>query len=517
MTKVFFLLSIFTATLFGDYYYAQGKKQGLTKLNSFAPLQKNRSATTTIHYYKTKTGKRLGVTDTLIVSFKDLSTQLYIEKEFSLSLLEELSSHMFLYKIKDKSKTLETANLLSQLPTVKFAQPNFIKQKESRTRDPHFNASWHLLDENYGGINIQKAWEEGVHGEGITVAVYDEGIDITHEDLRANIAGYGNFNNPNAQIDMVSPTTVINNSFYNAPAPQLKDGEYIWHGTSCAGLIAAVGDNYLGSVGVAPKAKLLAIRYARDTKDDIKAFKAMARQGAAIISNSWGTYHIEDAFNEVLREVAITGRDGKGVLVFFAAGNDGCNMDAFYQTREDGTNACLTAAQYNNYNIENKAPIQDESESPYVISIAASTQDNLIASYSNYGSSIDFTAPGSGPSREYPQAPASIVTTDATGWAGSASGSYIFNFSGTSAAAPIAAGVAALILSTNPDLTKEEVLDILKMTAQKIGDYRYNDDGRNDHWGYGRIDAGEAVKLTKTYGKDIKIENFAHKIYQAMH
>ena len=511
MTKLFFLILIFTTTLFGDYYYAQGKKQGLTKLSAFSPLRKNRSIQAPINYYKTTAGKRLGVNNTLIVAFKDLSTQLYIEKEFSLSMLEQLSSHMFLYQIKDKDKTLEIANLLRELPSVKFAQPNFIKQKESRTRDPHFNASWHL-DNNRGGINVEEAWQEGAQGEGVIVAVYDEGIDITHEDLRANILGYGNFDNSDGQIDIISPTTTISNSLHNAPAPAPKltaDGRerYIWHGTSCAGLIAAVGDNYKGSVGVAPKAKLLAIRYASDTKDDIKAFKAMARKGTAIISNSWGTYHIEDAFNEVLKEISITGRNGKGVLIFFAAGNDGCNMDAFYRVAADGSNVCLSEREYQNYNVENKAPIQDESESPYVISIAASTQNNRIASYSNYGSSIDFTAPGS--------QPASIVTTDATGRAGSSSGSYTFSFSGTSAAAPIAAGVAALILSSNPELTKEEVIDILKETAQHIGNYRYQN-GRNDHWGYGRIDAGKAVKLAKTYGKSSKIENFAHKIYQAI-
>ena len=512
LTKLFLLILVFTSTLFAEHYFAQGKKQGLTKLHSFAPLRKNRSATTTINYYKTTTGKHLGVDNTLIVAFKNLSAQLYIEKEFSLTLLEQLSSHMFLYKIKDKDNTLHTTNLLSALPSVKFAQPNFIKQKKSRTRDPHFNASWHL-DNNRGGVNVQEAWDTGAKGEGVIVAVYDEGIDITHEDLRANILGYGNFNNNDGRIDIVSPTTRISNKLHNAPAPAPKptaDGreKYIWHGTSCAGLIAAVGDNYVGSVGVAPKAKLLAIRYASDTKDDIKAFKAMSRKGAAIISNSWGTYHIEDAFNEILKEVSITGRNGKGVLIFFAAGNDGCNMDEFYYTKADGSNACLTPSQYQNYQIEDKGAIQDESESPYVISIAASTQNNRIASYSNYGSSIDFTAPGS--------QPASIVTTDATGRDGSAYGSYTFSFSGTSAAAPIAAGVAALILSSNTELTKEEVLDILKETAQHIGNYPYKN-GRNDHWGYGRIDAGKAVKLAKTYGKNIKIENFAHKIYQAMH
>ena len=495
MFKIFISIFIFTSALFGNHYISQGKKQTLIALDSIEPFSKNRSVKPTINYYKTTSGKRLGVDKKVIVSFSDLSIQLYIEKEFSLSLLKTLNSHMYVYQVKNQDNTLEVANLLSNVDGIAFAHPDFIIQKKSRTNDPLYDDTWHL--NNSRGINVEQAWNY-TKGTGVIVGIYDEGIDIEHEDLRDNIIGYGNFNNDNGQIDMVKDGNILNNNLPNAPAPASD----IWHGTSCAGLIAAAGDNQRGSVGVAPDAKLLAIRYANsNVSRDIEAFDAMVDHGAAIISNSWGTYTMLDAFNDALKRISQKGRDGKGVLIFFAAGNDGCNMDQYYSVSSDGSYRCQTSSSH--------TAIHDESESPYVISIAASTQYNRIADYSNYGSSIDFTAPGS-------QYPSNIVTTDAMGSKGSnGAWNYTSTFSGTSAAAPIAAGAAALVVSENPTLSKEEVLDILKYTADKLGRYGYID-GRNDHWGHGRINAGAAVALASRYGKG-DIENFTHTIYQNMH
>lgn len=498
MYKIFIFVLIFTSTLFGDYYISQGKKQTLLALDSIEPFSKSRSIKPTVNYYKTTSGKRLGVDKKLIVSFSDLSIQLYIEKEFSLSLVKKLNSNMFVYQIKKQGTTLELSNLLSEIKGIAFAHPDFLVQKTNRTNDPFYDASWHLNGNR--GINVEEAWNNDTKGAGIIVGIYDEGIDIEHEDLRDNIIGYGNFNNPSGQIDMVQDGNTLDNDLVNAPAPASD----IWHGTSCAGLIAAVGDNSRGSVGVAPETKLLAVRYANSNiSRDIEAFDSMVNHGAAIISNSWGTYTMFDAFNSALKRLSLEGRGGKGVLIFFAAGNDGCNMDQYYSTYKDSKGntkyRCQSSSRYD--------AIHDESESPYVISIAASTRYDRIADYSNFGSSIDFTAPGGS---------SDITTTDATGSNGTSFGKYTHTFSGTSAAAPIAAGVAALVLSENPTLSKEEVVEILKVTAYKPSSVTFDKNGRNDHWGYGRIDAGAAVTLASDYGKG-DIENFAHKIYKNMH
>jgi subtilisin family serine protease len=89
-------------------------------------------------------------------------------------------------------------------------------------------------------------------------------------------------------------------------------------------------------------------------------------------------------------------------------------------------------------------------------------------------------------------------------------------FSGTSASAPMAAAIATLVLSVNPSLSKEEVLEIFKATAIKAGGYPYDINGRNDHWGYGRLEAGDAVELAAEYGK-IGTTNFAKTIYSDLH
>ena len=499
MYKIITLALILTSSLFAEHYISHGKIQTLTKLNALAPLSKNRTIKSSIDYYKTSAGKRIGVDNRLIVSFNDLSIQLYIEKEFSLKLIKKLTKQMFVYEVSDKKETLKRANALAALKGISFAHPDFIVPKRTRAyprpNDPLFYDSWHLF--NNPGINVTEAWRY-TRGKGIIVGIYDEGIDLEHEDLKGNIIGYGNYNNPSGQIDMIQSASDLNNDLANAPKPNVNN-DTNWHGTSCAGLISAMGDNQKGSVGVAPESKLIAVRYANSNiSRDIEAFKAMAENGAAIISNSWGTYSMNDAFDAVLKELSQTGRAGKGVLIFFAAGNDGCNLDLYYSTNPDGSTRCQRSSDY--------TAINDESESPYVISIAASTKNNRIETYSNYGSSIDFTAPGS-----------AITTTDAMGSKGSPGAwNYTDSFSGTSAAAPIAAGVATLVLSENPLLSKEEILDILKFTADKVGSYTYNSQGRNNHWGYGRLNAGKAVALASTYGKS-NIENFAHTIYQNMH
>ncbi|HHD84332.1 MAG TPA: hypothetical protein ENK93_05580, partial [Campylobacteraceae bacterium] len=187
---------------------------------------------------------------------------------------------------------------------------------------------------------------------------------------------------------------------------------------------------------------------------------------------------------------ATKGRNGKGILIFFAAGNDHKNLDT--------------------------AGIDDESESPWAISIAASTERNTIASYSNYGSSVDFIAPGG-------TLGGKLVTTDKMGAEGYTDWNYNFNFAGTSAAAPIAAGVGILILAADPDLTRDEVLDIMRKTAVKIGDYPYDEKGWNAHAGYGLIDAGKAVSTAyrlrmQALGivMESRIDNFVHVMFESV-
>jgi hypothetical protein len=119
------------------------------------------------------------------------------------------------------------------------------------------------------------------------------------------------------------------------------------------------------------------------------------------------------------------------------------------------------------------------------IAVGACTDFGLRSDYSQYGSDLDFLAPSSGGQR-------SILSTDRMGAKGADPNNYNQYFGGTSAATPLASGVAALMLSRDPGLTAGQIRTLLRQTCQKIGDEPYTN-GRNDHYGYGRIDARAAV------------------------
>ena len=462
--KLFISLFLWTLPVFGAHFFSGGQQIELY------PLKQNRTSSETqaVQYYKDNHGKKFGITNQLIICIEDNNKVKNLLAAHQLKMLKKLSPSLYLCQTSDYHRTLDICDQLTHENEVRFAHPNFILHKTKRTADPYYKYLWHLKNTEYPGadINVEEAWQF-TKGEGITAAVIDEGIDIDHNDLKANIIGYANYNDPTTNL----PVSDTNN----------------WHGTACAGLLAAA-ENDTGVVGVAPQTKLYAIRYSdTDVAQDIQAFYDLMQKGISVISNSWGSYTNLDAYNEIFKTLATKGRDGKGILIFFAVGNEHKNLDI--------------------------PGVNDESESPYVISIGSSTHRDDIADYSNYGSALDFLAPGGIASGQ-------LVTTDAMGEKGYTDWNYNFNFIGTSASAPIAAGVGALILSVNPALTRDDVMEILKQTAVKIGDFSYIN-GRNDYAGYGRIDAGKAVRLARTYHLKItanpsKIDNFVYSIFQSV-
>lgn len=124
------------------------------------------------------------------------------------------------------------------------------------------------------------------------------------------------------------------------------------------------------------------------------------------------------------------------------------------------------------------------------IAVGASTDFGLRSDYSQFGADLDFLAPSSGGRK-------AISSTDRTGAKGDDPNNYSHSFGGTSAATPLASGVAALMLSRNPGLTASRIRTILRQTCQKIGDEPYPA-GRNDYYGYGRLDAQAAVTAAGT-------------------
>jgi hypothetical protein len=319
--------------------------------------------------------------------------------------------------------------------------------------DEYWPMQWHLHNTGQSGgtpgadINALEAWEITAGDPNIVVAVLDTGVDMDHPDLVNNLVpGY---------------------DFYqNDDLPEPGGGSQIdAHGTNCAGLVAAEGNNNIGVLGVAWKCKIMPIRLGLEISEQVaaSAIRWAAEQGADVISCSWGLQDAS-AIHSAVQDVTTIGgigREGKGCVVFFAVNIQNAQID----TR--GT------AAY-----------------PEVIAVGATNEDDRRWSYSNFGVELDVVAPSS---RPYFQG--SIWTTDITGAAGLNNRNtdildYTDKHGGCSASAPIAAGVAALILSVEPNLTNDEVRHFLQRSAKDLGD-----PGRDDYYGWGRVDARAALDM----------------------
>lgn len=245
------------------------------------------------------------------------------------------------------------------------------------------------------------------------------------------------------------------------------------HGTPCAGVVAATGP---AAYGIAPGCRILAVKvfHADEFAADERVADAMryAATKADILSCSWSGSTSAD-IQMALEDVKRTGRKGRGATVFCATGNES----------RPGRPAAVGF------------PARD----PNAIGVGASTDQAMLASYSNIGPEVDFVAPSSGGIAE-------VFTTDVSipgrGFnvgrrdRGGKDGLCTNEFGGTSSATPLAAGVGALMLSVNPKLSSDDVRDILRTTADKIGG-SYDARGFSNEFGYGRVNAAKAVEEAK--------------------
>lgn len=338
-----------------------------------------------------------------------------------------------------------------------------------------FPQQWHLKKTTIDGTvvdahaNVEAAWMLS-QGEGIRIAVIDDGCDIDHEEL----AGSGK---------IVAPRDVTRKT--DDPRPGSRDN----HGTACSGVACASGQH--GASGVAPKAQLIPIRYVSPlgSQAEADAFVWAASHGADVISCSWGPEDGDwsDPSDSVHRQVVplpdstrvaidwaiANGRNGKGCVITFAAGNGNESVD------NDG---------YASYS--------------KVIAVAACHAKGKKSAYSDFGNAVWCAFPSNDTVLPIP----GIWTTDRSGAAGynpgqvsrgDAVGNYVNDFGGTSSACPGVAGVAALMLSRNPTLRWDEVKDLLKRSCDRIDAAagQYNADGHSPFYGYGRVNARRAVEL----------------------
>jgi subtilisin family serine protease len=401
---------------------------------------------------------------------------------------------------------LKIANRLMQRSEVLTAEPNIVVRTQAlyRPRDPIYAKQWHL---NHNGgpdlapnshVSAEQAWDLTRGIRSVTIAIMDDAVDVSHPDFQ----GIGK---------IVAPRDFKENDFL--PLPGDPDDN---HGTACAG-VATAEENGVGSVGVAPGCALMPIRTTGFLDDQTieEMFGWAVTKGASVISCSWGPASVYFPLSlrqrAALTQAATTGRNGKGCVIVFAAGN--ANRPTNGSVNESGwpNNALSGSTSWlNGFTVH-----------PDVITVAASTSLNRKAAYSNWGAEVSVCAPSNNappgvglqetgyvftPPQIRGALPGlGIVTTDRVGAAGYATDNIAIDFGGTSSACPLVAGVAALVLSANPDLTAAEVRQLLQQTADKIVDpnpdpqfgFRkgtYEASGRCDWFGYGKVNAAKAVQ-----------------------
>lgn len=324
-------------------------------------------------------------------------------------------------------------------------------------RDPIFEEQWHIFNVKTPGndINVTGVWLQGITGKGVTACVVDDGLDYDSADLKDNFFAEGSHDY---------------NDHEDLPTPKLSDDR---HGTRCAGEIAA-GRNDACGVGLAYDAKVSGVRILSGDITDIDEALAInyEMQKNFIYSCSWGPPDdgkTMQAPGILIKKAMVSavqqGRDGKGSIYVFAAGNgaasdDNCNFDGY-------TNSI--------YSITVGA-IDKNNQHPYY-SEACSAQ--LVVTYSSGGGDA-------------------IHTTDV------GANKCTSQHGGTSAAGPIGVGVYALLLEARPDLTWRDVQWLTVLTAAQFdqpSDWTKTSLGRmfSHQFGYGKLDAGAIIEKAKDW------------------
>jgi subtilisin family serine protease len=367
------------------------------------------------------------------------------------------------------------AEQYSQLPEVEYAEENYDRWGDEQTteenvnalpfdapaagpNDPLFGEQWALNNDGrregkaQADIGALSAWVKTHGNDKVVVAVLDSGVDYTHQDLAANMwarpasmAPY--YDEQLGEIDDFRGFDAVAGEGIRDP---MDDNG---HGTHCAGIIGAVGDNGEGIAGVNWKVEIMPLRFMSaggfgTTKDAIEAINYVIERKRAgvnvrVISASWGSTRRSRALEDVIRKAG-----EEGILFIAAAGNSSANTD--------------------------RAPhFPSGYKLPNVMSVAALDRRDQLASFSNYGAkSVHVAAPGK-----------EILST----WL---RGNYE-EHSGTSMATPVVSGIAALVLSCEPELKVEQLKQRLMDTSDKL------DALQGKTISGGRVNAARAVGAVK--------------------
>ncbi|MBD2090684.1 S8 family serine peptidase [Microcoleus sp. FACHB-1515] len=487
-----------------------------------ATMQRARSLSTVAfasHVYQLRNSPDTFVylTDEVTVQFNDRVAKQSIGMEMAqlgLQAFQQVEGvpQTFIFRVTSQAQDnpIKLANQLMRRADVLLAEPNIVVRQELhyRPRDPLYAQQWYL---NHGGgqqlaagshIFAEAAWEITRGNRSIVIAIADDAIDLNHPDFQ----GKGK---------IVAPRDLKGRDAI--PLPE-QPGEN--HGTACAG-VAVAEENGVGIVGVAPGCALLPIRTTGFLDDSAveQVFNWAIEQGASVISCSWGPsavyFPLSLRQRAAITRAATQGRNGKGCVVVFAAGN--ANRPINGSVNEQGWQANViqgVTTWLNGFAVH-----------PDVMTVAATTSLGKKAAYSNWGAGIAIAAPSnnappglwlqrtgytfSAPVLKGPFPGRGVVTTDRVAAPGYSTDSFTADFGGTSSACPVVAGVAALMLSANPDLTAAEVKQIMQSTADKLIDAdadpqlglakgTYDSSGYSQWFGFGKVNAARAVQAAQS-------------------
>ncbi|MGZ3774968.1 MAG: S8 family peptidase [Pseudobdellovibrionaceae bacterium] len=365
-----------------------------------------------------------------------------LESQFGLSMVHQLpNTNIFLFRQKNSQMAL-TAEEITQAPLflseVLEVEPNLIFSASKVPNDPLYSHQWGLKNSGQPilsrkkalkgiDINIEPVWDTFTGSHQVIVAVVDSGINYLHPDLKQNIwvnvaeqnGKQGVDDDNNGFVDDVYGYDFVNHR------PNAMDD--FGHGSHCAGIIGASGNNSAGVAGINWTIRLMPVKFLNNQgngtlENAVNAMNYAFRNGAQIINASWGAKGTSR-----LIEKAIFALNKKNILIVAAAGNEMSDNDI-------------------------KPMVPGSIIAPNLITVAALDNNGQLARFSNYGvKSVQIAAPG-----------VDILST--------VLGNNYEYMSGTSMAAPFVAGVSAILLAHDPSLKTKDIKNKLMRKATPLTD-----------------------------------------------
>lgn len=443
--------------------------------------------------YVSANGHWVAPTDTLIVQFRKDASSSEIDAFLTAhggTMVRARRNHpnQFVVKIADPAAAMNTALEWYDSDLVEWAQANCLREAEPRflPNDTYFFAQWHLHNTNQNGsvlhrdVGAVRAWDITRGSTNVVVAVLDDGIELNHPDLAANI--FTNANDPVNGVDDDSNGFVDDVHGWdfwdgdNDPSPATADNN---HGTATTGLVIAPADNGLGVAGMANRCRLLPVRVYSDTSKDIDWADSVeyAAQFADVLSISYFIDPLPASY-DAIRYAVTSGRGGKGCVICTAYGNDG------------------VLRRY----------MADLAAAPEVLGVSGTSNYDKRSWFGDYGPSLSMVGPAGGGN-------IAMITTDRMGTNGydKTLDYTLHDLQGTSFSCPLAAGAAALIISEHPDWSGLKVRRQIEATCDKIDAeaFPYNSRGWNPQYGYGRLNVWAALTTTPATWDTFEPDNTA--------